>query len=97
MSPKQAEAFGSEIVSLSSRQIGGLPLLYPVMQDLSIREIVNRLAPSQAEIDLGRIVEILTLNRLLSPVALYGVSEWLAERVLPEILEVEPEQVYDNR
>ncbi len=67
------------------------------MEELSIRQIVNRLAPSQAVIDLGRIVEILTLNRLLSPVALYGVSEWLAESVLPELLEVESEQVYDNR
>lgn len=97
MSPKQSEALGGEIVSLSSRQIGGLPLLYPVMQELSIRPIVNRLAPSQAEIDLGRIVEILTLNRLLSPVALYGVGEWLTESVLPELLDVKADQVYDNR
>jgi transposase len=97
MSQQQAEALGREIVSLQPRQISGLPLLYPVMEALSIRQIVNRVVPSQAKIDLGRIVEILILNRLLSPVALYGVSDWLAESVLPDLLEVESDQVYDNR
>jgi hypothetical protein len=38
-------------------------------------------------------VEILILNRLLSPTALYGVSEWMSESVLPELLEVEANQV----
>ena len=97
MSRQQAEALGREIVSLQPRQISGLPLLYPVIETLSIRQIVNRVVPSQAKIDLGRIVEILILNRLLSPVALYGVSDWMAESVLPDLLEVEPDQVYDNR
>jgi len=97
MNAKQAETLGREIVSLESREIGGIPLFYPVIQELSIREIVNRLVPSQAAIDLGRIVEVLILNRLLSPSALYGVNEWLAESVLPEVLGVKPEQVYDNR
>ncbi len=97
MSQQQAEALGREIVSLQPRQISGLPLLYPVIEALSIRQIVNRIVPSQAKIDLGRIVEILILNRLLSPVALYGVSDWMAESVLPELLNVESNQVYDNR
>lgn len=97
MSQKQAEAMGRKIASLRPRQIGGLPLLYPVIEALSIRQNVNRLAPSHALVDLGRIVEILVLNRLLSPTALYGVSEWMSESALPELLEVEADQVYDNR
>ena len=97
MGQKQAAALGGEIVSLRPRQIGGLPLLYPVIEALSIRQTVNRLSPSKALVDLGRIVEILILNRLLSPTALSGVSEWMAESVLPELLEVEADQVYDNR
>lgn len=97
MSQQQAESLGKEIVSLHPRQIGGLPLLYPVIEALSIRQIVNRVVPSQAQIDLGRIVEILVLNRLLAPVALYGVHDWMAESVLPEVLDVDSNQVYDNR
>ena len=97
MSQEQAESLGKEIVSLHPRQIGGLPLMYPVIEALSIRQIVNRVVPSQAQIDLGRIVEILVLNRLLAPVALYGVQDWMAESVLPEMLDVDSDQVYDNR
>lgn len=97
METRQAEELGREITGLCARQIGGLPLVYPIMQDLRIREITNQVAPSQADIDLGRIVELLTLNRLLAPAPLYGVGEWLAETVLPEFLGIQPEQAYDNR
>jgi transposase len=97
METRQAEKLGREIIGLYPRKIGGLPLVYPVMQDLRIGEMTNRLVPSQADIDLGRIVELLTLNRLLAPTPLYGVAEWLAETVLPEFMGILPGQVYDNR
>ncbi|MFQ5615238.1 MAG: DUF4277 domain-containing protein [Anaerolineales bacterium] len=57
----------------------------------------NELVSSQADIDPGRIVELLVLNRLLAPKPLYQVSDWFVETVLPEVLNIRPQQVYDNR
>lgn len=44
---------------------------------MQIRATVNRLLPSQAEVDLGQIVVILVLNRLLAPQPLYEIQDWL--------------------
>lgn len=93
----QAEELGGAMVALRPRQIGALPLLYPILEELAVRQVVNELVPTKADIDLGRIVVLLTLNRLLAPQPLYQVQEWLAETVLPEVLGIAPAQVYDNR
>jgi transposase len=97
MEKQQSEQMRREIESLRTRQIGGLRLLYPLLEALGVRELSNELAPCQVDVDLGRMVEILTLNRLLSPQPLYQVATWLGETVLPELMEVTPRQLYDNR
>jgi len=88
---------GSAIKALHPRQMGALPLLYPILSNLEVRQTVNELVPTEADIDLGRIVVLLTLNRLLAPQPLYQVQDWLVETVLPEVLGILPEQAYDNR
>ncbi len=73
------------------RQMGDLPLLYPSLSALEVCQTVNELVPTKADIDL-----LLTLNRLLAPQPLYYVQDWPAETVLPQVLGIAPEQVYDN-
>lgn len=97
METSQAEQLGQAISAIRPRQIGAIPLVYPIITTLQVRERTNELIPSQADIDLGRIVELLTLNRLLAPQPIYRVQDWVAETVLPEMMDMAPEQVYDNR
>lgn len=97
METTQAEQLGSAIDTLHPRQMGPLPLLYPILRDLGVRDTINAVVPTEADIDLGRVVLLLTLNRLLAPQPLYQVSAWLAETVLPEVLGIGAEQAYDNR
>lgn len=97
MGKDQSEQLGREIASVQTREISGLPVIYPLIERLGVRDLTNELIPSQAEVDLGRVVEVLVVNRLLSPRPLYQVAEWLAMTVLPELWEVSPEQMYDNR
>jgi len=85
------------IVSLQPRHIGALPLIWPVLKKLEVQATVNEVMAGEADIDLGRIVLLLTLNRLLAPQPLYQVQDWLATTVLPELLAIKPAQVYDNR
>jgi transposase len=93
----QAEQLGRAITALQPRQIGAVPLIYPILTGLQMRQTTNELAASQADIDLGRIVELLTFNRLLSPQPLYRVADWLDETILPQVLHIASEKVYDNR
>ncbi|MCL4369999.1 MAG: DUF4277 domain-containing protein [Chloroflexi bacterium] len=97
MDTSQAEHLGKTVKAVRPRQTGALPLVYPVLTDLQVQSIANDLVPSQADVDMGRVVALLVLNRLLAPQPLYQIQDWLAETVLPEVLDVTPQQVYDNR
>jgi transposase len=97
MNAAQADAYGQAIRALQPRQMGALPLIQPILADLQVRATVNELLPSQADVDLGQILVLLLLNRLLAPQPLYAIQDWLAGTVLPEVLDVAVEQAYDNR
>jgi transposase len=48
------------------------------------------------EIDVGRIVLILTLNRLMAPQPLYRVGQWAKQTILPDLLSVFAGKLYDK-
>ncbi len=97
MNTPQGERLGQAIRAVRPRQIGALPLVCPILTELQVRLTTNEVVPSQADIDVGQIVVLLTLNRLLAPQPLCHVKEWLVETVLPQVLDVIPEKAYDNR
>lgn len=97
MPTPQAEQLGQAIVAVQPRQVDAIPLLWPILTGLQVCRLTNGLVPSQADIDMGRIVMLLTLNRLLAPQPLYHVQDWLAETVLPQVLDILPQKAYDNR
>jgi transposase len=92
-----AEAFSEALGSQTTRQIGALPVVYPILETLGLREIVNDLRYTRADIDPGRIAELLTLNRLLAPQPLCWVQRWASDTVLPEVLDMTVGKLYDNR
>ena len=97
MDTSQAQQLGQAITAVRPRQMGALPVVFPILAELQVRQITNELVSSEADIDLGGLVILLTLNRLLAPRPLYHVQAWLAETVLPQVLDIAPEKVYDNR
>jgi transposase len=78
-------------------QVGAIPLLYPILEELGLQVEVNDLRPSKADIDLGRLTLLFTLNRLIAPQPLYKVGEWANQTVLPQFLSLPVVQLYDNR
>jgi transposase len=92
-----AEAFGEALVSQTTRQVGALPVVYPILESLGLRETVNGLIRTRADVDLGCIAEWLTLNRLLAPRPLCWVKRWAEGTVLPEFLGTPVGKLYDNR
>jgi len=83
------------------RQLGAVPLLLPIIERLGLRERVNqRVYPTgeqSADLDLGRVTEVLVLNRLLAPQPLVHVEDWLAETVVPDLLGLDAASCNDDR
>lgn len=77
--------------------LGGFPLLYPILEKLGLREIVNTLRPTEADLDLGLVVLVLVLNRLLAPTPLSWVDHWLAQSAVAAAVGVSPAKMYDQR
>lgn len=78
-------------------QIGALPLLYPILETLGLRSIVNALCPTQADVDLGLVILLLVLNRLMAPQPLCWVNRWLAHTVLVSAFDLQVAKLYDQR
>jgi transposase len=96
-----AQSWAEQVAAASTgaipRQVGAIPLLYPLLESLQVRQTINGLAMTGADIDLGRMVEILTLNRLLAPRPLNHVGEWVEQSVVATMFDLEVSQLYDKR
>jgi len=69
-----------------SYQVGALPVLYALLETLHVRQIINRHCRSQAEVDHGTVALVLVLNRLMCPLPLYQVADWVGQTVLGAVL-----------
>jgi len=78
-------------------QLGALPVLYAVLETLQVRRIINRHCPTAAEVDHGTVALVLVLNRLLLPLPLYQIADWVGQTVLVAVLGVPASKFNDDR
>ena len=78
-------------------QLGALPVLYALLETLNVRVIINRHCPTRAEVDHGTVALVMILNRLMFPLPLYQVADWVAQTVLVAVLELPPAKFNDDR
>jgi transposase len=79
------------------RYLGALPLLYTVLQELKLEQIINQYCPSRSEVSHGTMALVLVLNRLHAPRALRRVADWLGQTVLVHSLGVEAAKFNKDR
>jgi transposase len=86
---------------LTKRQVryrlGALPVLYALLETLGVRQIINRHCPTYAEVDHGTVALVLILNRLMWPLPLYQVADWVGQTVLEAVLGVEAAKFNNDR
>lgn len=80
-----------------SYQVGALPVLYALLETLQVRQLINRHCPSQGEVDHGTVVIVLVLNRLMFPLPLYQVADWVGRTVLVSVLGIPAAKFNDDR
>jgi transposase len=97
----QAAALEAALDQELIRHLGALPLVLPVLEQLGLRELINRRChPTEttlADLDLGLVTGVLVLNRLLAPTPLVHVETWLAGTALPDLWGIEAIQCNDDR
>jgi transposase len=78
-------------------QVGALPVLYALLETLKVRQVINRHCPTSAEVDHGTVALVLLLNRLMFPLPLYQVADWVSQTVLVTVLGVPAAKFNDDR
>ncbi len=78
-------------------QIGALPVLYALLETVQVRHIINRHCPTKGEVAHGTVAVVLILNRLLFPLPLYQVADWVGRTVLASQLNIPAAKFNDDR
>lgn len=78
-------------------QVGALPVLYALLETLKVRQVINRHCPSQAEVGHGTVALVIVLNRLMFPLPLYQVADWVGRTTLGHVLGIEAAKFNDDR
>jgi transposase len=76
--------------------IGSLPILVAYLDRLQLAEIVNKTVPWKGDIPLGTVVEVLILNRLLNPTAMYRMDEWAQSSGVAAYYGLKPNDLNDD-
>lgn len=78
-------------------RVGAMPLVCAMFDKLDLAETVNRLVPYEGEVDLGSIVEVMVLNRLLQPKAMFRIGDWAQETSVTQYFGLAAELLNDDR
>lgn len=78
-------------------KLGALPVLYTLLEILEVRESINRHCKSKAEVEHGTVALVLILNRLMLPLPLSQISDWVGQTVLVAELGIEASKFNDDR
>ena len=79
------------------RQLGAIVVLYPLLKELHVEEIINKHLPGRHQVKHGRVAMVLILSRLVAPRAMYKISDWVAQTVLEKEMGVAADKFNDDR
>ena len=81
------------------KALGALPVVASFGRRLDLQGIVDRACPVRevATLTHGQVIQVLVANRLTSPAPLRRVEDWAAAWAVPEVFEILPETLNDDR
>jgi len=79
------------------RQLGAIVVLYPLLKDLRVEEIINKHLPGRHQVKHGTVAMVLILSRLVAPRALYKISDWVTRTVLEKEMGIAATKFNDDR
>lgn len=82
---------------VDTQVVGALPVVGAILKEWGLADILDRVVPWEGDVPLGTLVEVLVLNRLLNPKALYAVGDWAAAAAVTDYCALTAEQLNDDR
>lgn len=76
--------------------IGSLPVLVAFLDRLKVAEVIDITVPWEGHVPLGTIVEVLILNRLLNPTAMYRIDDWAQASGVAAYFGLKPNDLNDD-
>src|SRR5690349_12750530 len=77
--------------------VGALPVITNYLERLKLADHVNELVPWEGEVPLGALVEVMIVNRLLRPKALFRLDQWSQTAAVTDYFGLEAGQLNDDR
>jgi transposase len=77
--------------------IGSLPILVEYLGRLKLAETIDKVVPWDGDVPLGTLTEVLVLNRLLNPKAMFRIDDWAQASGVAAYYGLEPNQLNDDR
>jgi len=77
--------------------VGALPVITQYLEKIRLAQTVDRLVPWEGEVPLGTLVEVLIVNRLLQPKAMFRLDEWAQKSGVADYFGLTPGQLNDDR
>lgn len=82
---------------VDTQVVGALPLVGAMLTEWGLGDIVDQVAPWDGNVALGTLVEVLVMNRLLNPQAMYAVGDWASGTAVTDYFGLTAEQLNDDR
>ena len=77
--------------------VGALPIFYMLLQTLEVDKIIDRHCQTRGDVAHGTVALVLVLNRLLLPLPLYQIADWVGRTCLVGSLGIEANKFNDDR
>jgi transposase len=77
--------------------VGALPVVGAILENWGLADILDRVVPWDGDVPLGTVVEVLVVNRLLDPQAMYAVGDWARSAAVTDYFGLTAEQLNDDR
>lgn len=82
---------------VDTQLVGALPVVAAVLEQWGLGDILDQVVPWDGDVPLGTLVEVLVVNRLLEPKAMYAVGDWAKTAAVTDYFGLSAEQLNDDR
>jgi hypothetical protein len=83
-----------DIVVNSSLDYGPIVALYTLAERIDLPEIIYKTAMKGGGSHIGKLIEIMVINRCIEPQSRNKLKEWYGKTVLPILLNIPPMKVH---
>ncbi|MHA1232014.1 MAG: IS1634 family transposase, partial [Candidatus Helarchaeota archaeon] len=85
-----------KISCISVKNYGDILLFFNIIKEINLIDIINSCVRKNPDIkpSVGDLASIMIINRLSVPCSKLGIQEWYKRSILPDLLNIQEDQVY---